>query len=831
MPHSITDLINRHKLLVGGLLLILLYAGFISNLSTHPPGFFVDESCMAYNGYLIAKTGVSESGQRFPLYVQCYTQGYAQWMSPAHFYVLALMYLVVPPSILSARILAATIVFFATLLMGVIAFRITRRQIIGVIVAVSAMVTPWLFEISRLVLENYFLIFSIVLFLFFLHNAYQREKWKISDNILIAMSLAFITYSYATGRVLGPLFGFGLLFFAVNRRMLFDVIKTWILYSLTMIPFLIVYFTNPTAISGRFVSATNMSKDKSIIENAWTVISAYLSDMGPSFLLLDGDNLLRHHIGGIGEFLVGTFALAMIGMVVIVLKRRGDPWWRFMLFGTFVCLLPGSVTYERSHSLRDMGLPVFLILLTVPAISWLLEKPEENALTPIGVGSVHAVTKRPSGGILERVSSFRFSRRGLLYCLLVVTAIQAVIFQIDYFKKGDERGPEFDAGYPVVLKAALSDGSRPIYLEDGAIPAYIHALWYGTIMGVDPSNFVHLSDKQSPPYGALVISAKESCTDCEVVIQEGTFELYRSLKQGTSSAELSIGDGPGQFSKPQGLSVSADGSRFVADTENSRIEKFDADGQFLSQFGTTGIETGELNRPHGIAADKSGNIFVTDSSRHRLLKFNPEGQFVQEWMGPEVGFYGPRDIAFAPDGRLYIVDQGRTRIVVLDPSTGSFNEWGTSGSEEGQFSGPTGIAVSDNLVFVADTGNERIQVFDLDGKFIFQWSVPQWEKHDLHFPDIAVDKLGKRVFVTNGPKNEVLVFTTEGELIESIEPEPPNSLDNPSSIVFLPGKKADRLLVLNTSGSDPDSSNPGIAEIDLNNLIKEKPSETAPGKK
>ena len=65
------------------------------------------------------------------------------------------------------------------------------------------MTTPWFFEISRLIQETSPLAFSVVLFLYCLYNAQNREKWKLSDNFLIAISLALITYSYAAGRVLG----------------------------------------------------------------------------------------------------------------------------------------------------------------------------------------------------------------------------------------------------------------------------------------------------------------------------------------------------------------------------------------------------------------------------------------------------------------------------------------------------------------------------------------------------------------------------------------------------------------------------------------------------
>ena len=160
------------------------------------------------------------------------------------------------------------------LLLGYLAARISGNSSVGIIVALSGMATPWLFEFSRLVMELFFLIFSIVLFLFCLYRAYERGKWNVLDCFSIAISLMLITYSYASGRALAPILALGLLFFAVSWRGLFDVVKVWVIYSITMIPLLVVYYRDPLVISGRFLRTTNMSRSKSVLENVWIVASA-----------------------------------------------------------------------------------------------------------------------------------------------------------------------------------------------------------------------------------------------------------------------------------------------------------------------------------------------------------------------------------------------------------------------------------------------------------------------------------------------------------------------------------------------------------------------------
>jgi len=262
------------------------------------------------------------------------------------------------------------------------------------------------------------------------------------------------------------------------------------------------------------------------------------------------------------------------------------------------------------------------------------------------------------------------------------------------------------------------------------------------------------------------------------------------------------GSGPGEFKRPRGIVSDSKGDFYVADTGNGRVQKFDAAGKFLASYGKAGPGEGELGEPNGVAIDNAGNIFVTDSLNHKLVKLGPDGTFIKEWKGPEPGFYGPRDIEFGPNKKLYIVDQGRTRIVVFDPVGDTFTTFGGPGGGEGQFLESTGITIGDNMVFVADLGNNRIQVFDLDGKFIRLWEVPPWERYVWHYPDIAYDDQTKRLYVTNGWKKEILLFDVNGNPVEdTIRPEGQIEMNNPSSIDIAGTGKTRHILVVNTGSN------------------------------
>jgi tripartite motif-containing protein 71 len=255
------------------------------------------------------------------------------------------------------------------------------------------------------------------------------------------------------------------------------------------------------------------------------------------------------------------------------------------------------------------------------------------------------------------------------------------------------------------------------------------------------------------------------------------------------------GNGNGQLKDPRGLCVGADGHIFVSDTGNSRIEEFDDSGAFVKVLD----KVEDLKEPNGIAIGPDGDLFVADAATHKLFHLARDGSIKGVWTDLGGRFYGPRDIAVGNGRDIFIIDQGRSRVVRLDTATDDFRAWGTPGSGDGQLSDATGIGVGGGLVFVADMGNGRVQVFDLDGKFVRQWPVPSWEKSTGNFPDVAFDDKSGRVFVTSGTTNEVLVFDINGKPLGPLTTN--EKLENPSSLTIINAGGKRWLIVLNTGGS------------------------------
>jgi 4-amino-4-deoxy-L-arabinose transferase-like glycosyltransferase len=517
----------------------LLFGLYVAGISNNPPGFYLDESGMAYNAYLIAHTGAGEFGARWPLFFQFYTGGFTQYAGPTQIYLLALAFFLFPPSIVLARLVAAASVFAACLLLGYLAGRIGRRPLIGIIVGLTALLTPWLIDLSRLVLDIFVYPMAIVLFLLALYHAHSKERWALR-GVLLTLTLALLTYTYTVGRTLGPVLAVGLLFFVISKQRLAGVIKTWIAYGITLVPLLLFNFRHPGQLMQRFYLISYVRPQSTLSEVAPHFIQRYLEDFSLRRLLLLGDINPRHHIpDSMGSMLVATFVLALIGIVVVLARHWRDPWWRFVLFGTAVSIVPGALTLDQFHTLRLVAYPIFLLVLTVPALSWLLEDPQSQkdqggsdgaAELKQGQGESAETTKARRHDVRKIEALFtKQARRTILAVLVALTVVQGSYFQLLFHREGPKRGYVFDTAYKEVYDAATALPTRPIYLVDGYWgPAYIHALWYATLERRTTSEFIHQPYGVRPPPGSLVLSSEDKCADCQMILQRGIYTLYRT---------------------------------------------------------------------------------------------------------------------------------------------------------------------------------------------------------------------------------------------------------------------------------------------------------------
>ncbi len=255
-------------------------------------------------------------------------------------------------------------------------------------------------------------------------------------------------------------------------------------------------------------------------------------------------------------------------------------------------------------------------------------------------------------------------------------------------------------------------------------------------------------------------------------------------KQITVSADQvigSVGTQPGQFTTPRDMALAPDGTLYVADTFNNRIQHLAADGSVLQVWGSfADIAKGEapggtFYQPWGIAVGADGSVFVTDTWNHRIQKFTADGKFVNMWgyfgqADTPFAIWGPRDIAIDSKGQLFITDTGNKRIVVYDTNGNYVTQFGSVGLEPGQLDEPVGVSVDKaGSVYIADTWNQRIQVMapDVNGTYmpLKNWEIAAWYGQSLdNKPFLAVDNNGN-LYATDPEGYRVLHFTTTGTFI------------------------------------------------------------------
>src|SRR5438045_389153 len=144
MQTNPANLLRGHSLTL--LFLLIVAAGlvlYLQSAATNPPGFFIDESSVAYNAYLISQSGHDEYGKPWPLYFRAF----GDYKNPIHVYLLAAVYRFTGPSIASARYLSGLAGVLAAVLLALLAQKVSGRRSIGLFVLIMALLTPWLFEL------------------------------------------------------------------------------------------------------------------------------------------------------------------------------------------------------------------------------------------------------------------------------------------------------------------------------------------------------------------------------------------------------------------------------------------------------------------------------------------------------------------------------------------------------------------------------------------------------------------------------------------------------------------------------------------------------------
>lgn len=208
------------------------------------------------------------------------------------------------------------------------------------------------------------------------------------------------------------------------------------------------------------------------------------------------------------------------------------------------------------------------------------------------------------------------------------------------------------------------------------------------------------------------------------------------------------------LSEPLAVDVGDDGRIYVADSGNSAIKVFDQEGQLLLSFGKKGQGDGDLEYPSALRVHQ-GRVYVADFRNRRVAVFSTEGRFLQNLtQGQGAEPLVPLAVDLDEQGNVYVADRSH-RVIVLDAQGKFLRSFGRGGSENGQLAYPNGILVQGEKVYVADSGNSRVQAFTTSGEYLSKlegFANPR---------GLAVDSQG-RLYVVDPLAHSVSVFSREG---------------------------------------------------------------------
>jgi DNA-binding beta-propeller fold protein YncE len=228
------------------------------------------------------------------------------------------------------------------------------------------------------------------------------------------------------------------------------------------------------------------------------------------------------------------------------------------------------------------------------------------------------------------------------------------------------------------------------------------------------------------------------------------------------------GSGPGEFrfipNDPTALTdvqnaiaVGPDGTVYVSDSGNGRVQVFTRDGGFIRQFGSYGSGTGQLLRPYDLVIDSAGNAYVADDQSETLTKFSPDGRVIWQIGG---GSSSDPDLtghfhftSIDAHGRLVVVNSDQDRVLYIDPNGHKVDAFSpsTSGSPVGTECEATVDAAGDT--FVSGCGPNPTGptlVYDRAHRPIAMW------------PGTTYSLVRSPVF---GPDGEVFALATDGSIL------------------------------------------------------------------
>jgi sugar lactone lactonase YvrE len=157
------------------------------------------------------------------------------------------------------------------------------------------------------------------------------------------------------------------------------------------------------------------------------------------------------------------------------------------------------------------------------------------------------------------------------------------------------------------------------------------------------------------------------------------------------------------------MAIDDEDNIYIADTGSCRIVKYDVNGNKVAQFGTKGSAPGQILEPTDIAIDPRGMLYIVDIGNRRIQLWDRFWRYEGEWAIPLANAYNGSHLSLADDGTIFITIPEHHQVFRYSPEGELLSKWG--GPE--QFRIPVGLLLKGNRLYVADTLNHRVQIFEI----------------------------------------------------------------------------------------------------------------------
>lgn len=300
---------------------------------------------------------------------------------------------------------------------------------------------------------------------------------------------------------------------------------------------------------------------------------------------------------------------------------------------------------------------------------------------------------------------------------------------------------------------------------------------YKTTFGVTEEPYIIDSTHHDAPFG-ITVDGSDNVWVTELdggrVLKFNSSGVYQSML-GRTGIKRDFGP---YLVQPVATAVDSSGNGWVTDRETHRVKKYDSAGAVLLTLGevwTSGDDNAHFNWPHGAAIDSSDNVYIADRNNHRVQIFDSSGVYLATIGESGVSgaddahFDGPVHIAIDNSDQLYVADRQNERVQVFDVSNpaavmyvGTLGTTGAAGSDNAHFNGPFGVTAVNGKIYVADLGNDRVQIFNA-ATYAYLATIGGTEgAGNNQFQsaiDVAVDSNGT-IYVADVGNNRVQVFNS-----------------------------------------------------------------------